>query len=235
MIVARSVVIAEAVTATTGIARVVGSARSRRSASMPSMPGRWMSMRTSAGRCSCVRRTPSSPVSASTTRYPRGQARRAPACGSCRCPRRGRSARRPWSRRQRECERRAVAELTLDPDAPAVQLDELAREGEAKPGALVLLGVVRPDLPELLEHDLDVFAGDADAGVGHRHFHLAVQALRADLDAPALGRELHRVRQEVEEDLLDLALVAAQRAQLAVEPRVEGEPLARGALADEHD
>jgi len=54
-----------AVTAITGIARVVGSARSWPRASMPSMPGSWMSISTRAGCRSRASRTPSSPVPAS--------------------------------------------------------------------------------------------------------------------------------------------------------------------------
>ena len=68
MIFLRSWVMAEAVTAITGIARVRGSARSWPSAVMPSMPGSWMSMRIRAGRRSWASRTPSSPVSASIVR-----------------------------------------------------------------------------------------------------------------------------------------------------------------------
>ena len=49
MILLRSSVIAEAVTAITGIALVAGSVRSTASASMPLMPGSWISIRISAG------------------------------------------------------------------------------------------------------------------------------------------------------------------------------------------
>src|SRR5262249_30249209 len=48
-----------------GVGPVSGSARSSCRASMPLMPGSWMSIRMSAGCRSCARSTPSSPVSAS--------------------------------------------------------------------------------------------------------------------------------------------------------------------------
>ena len=62
----RSLAITDAVTAMTGIDAVAGTARRRFSASMPLMPGSWMSISTSAGRCSAASRTPSSPVTASS-------------------------------------------------------------------------------------------------------------------------------------------------------------------------
>ena len=66
MICWRLCVMADAVTAMTGMARVTGSARRWPSAAMPSMPGSWMSIRTRAGRRSRASRMPSSAVSLST-------------------------------------------------------------------------------------------------------------------------------------------------------------------------
>ena len=68
--------------------------------------------------------------------------RRGRASCSSRCPRRRGSARRPWlrrPRRQREHERAPLAELAVDPDPAAVQLDEPLREREAEAGSLPLL------------------------------------------------------------------------------------------------
>ena len=65
VILCRSSVITDAVMAMIGIPRVTGSARSLRSASIPSIPGSRMSIRTRLGCRSWARRTPSSPVSAS--------------------------------------------------------------------------------------------------------------------------------------------------------------------------
>ena len=64
----RSCGITDAVNAMTGIARVAGAARSCASASMPLMPGRWMSITTRSGARSPASATPSSPVSASIVR-----------------------------------------------------------------------------------------------------------------------------------------------------------------------
>src|SRR5262249_59717290 len=98
-----------------------------------------------------------------------------------------------WSLRQRERDRRSVPRLTLDPDPPAVQLHELAREREAEAGTLVLLGVIGAHLPELLEHRVEVLLGDADARIGHRDLDVTAQALRADLHPPAVRRSPHGV------------------------------------------
>ena len=56
---------ADAVTAMIGMSRVPGSARRWPSAVMPSIPGSWMSIRTSAGWRSRASRMPSSAVSLS--------------------------------------------------------------------------------------------------------------------------------------------------------------------------
>src|SRR5262245_59996011 len=70
----------------------------------------------------------------------------------------------PGRHRQRERERGAHAHRALDPDAPAVQLHELARESQAEPGPLALPGVIAADLAKLLEDGLVVFRRDAYAG-----------------------------------------------------------------------
>src|ERR671931_569350 len=68
--------------------------------------------------------------------------------------------------RELERERRADAELALEPQVAAMELDEASREREPEPRPFVLLREVAPDLPELLEDDLLVLGRDPDAGVG---------------------------------------------------------------------
>ncbi len=62
--------ITEAETAITGIASIARSARIRRSASMPSMSGSWMSIRIRSGRSLSASATPASPVTASIVAWP---------------------------------------------------------------------------------------------------------------------------------------------------------------------
>ena len=69
------------------------------------------------------------------------------------------------------------AELAVDPDSPAVQLDEplRQRQAEAGPSPCSTPGL---GLLELLEDSLVVLGGDARAGVGDRDPHLAVDPRR---------------------------------------------------------
>src|SRR4029453_16083240 len=91
------------------------------------------------------------PSSASSPVWPRWRW----SCGrGSRCPRRTPSrggagarssrVRSPLAaRRRRKGDRRAASDLALDPDSAAVELDELARKGQPKPGALHLLDHAR--------------------------------------------------------------------------------------------
>src|SRR5579884_2214978 len=85
--------------------------------------------------------------------------------------------------RQGELERRALAELALDPDAPAVSLDNRLtdREAETRAPHLLLQIVVHPmelleDPPELGLRDADALVGDLDA----RHRGLVARRPLAD-------------------------------------------------------
>src|SRR5258708_31610470 len=65
-------------------------------------------------------------------------------------------------------ERGALAGFAFEPDAPAVQLDELLGQGEPQAGSFLLVGVVAADLAELLEHGRLILGRDADARVVDR-------------------------------------------------------------------
>ena len=99
----------------------------------------------------------------------------------------------------------------------------------------MLLGVVAPDLPELLEDRLLVLGRDTDAGVTHRDLGRAVRDGRADADVAAFRCEFNRVREKVEEDLLDFPLVATEGAESLVHCHRERDPAARGPLAHQGD
>src|SRR5262245_39699924 len=117
------------------------------------------------------------------------------------------AARWPWPHRECESERRPLAHVTLDPDSAPVQLRELLGQGESEPRALLLPGVVPPDLAELLEEDRLVL-GAIPISV----------SLTAVVKAPSAAVALRPTRppsvvnftafgQEVHQDLLDLPLV----------------------------
>src|SRR5438132_5332399 len=103
---------------------------------------------------------------------------------SSRCPPRRGSARPPWLRRlrrQREHEGAALAEFAVDPDVPAVQLDEALRERQPEPRPLALL-LARCSLLELLEDPQLIFRGNPGPVVGDGNAHLAVDARGSDVD-----------------------------------------------------
>src|SRR4030095_12024724 len=88
--------------------------------------------------------------------------------------------------RDRERERRTLADLALDPDPPAVEFDELAAQGQPQPRALRLL-LGRPHLAKLLEHRLLVFRRDADPGVADRYLdrHPSTGTARTSIRPPS--------------------------------------------------
>src|SRR4029453_3622653 len=111
-----------------------------------------------------------------------------------------------------ERERRAPAPLALHPDPAAVQLYELPAKGQPQPCSLGPL-VRRPPLTELLEDGSLALWGNAPTCIGHRDLGRAVHKSRAHLHPAAFWSELQGVREEVQEDLLDLTLVAANLTQ----------------------
>ena len=86
-------------------------------------------------------------------------------------------------------------------DAPAVQLDEPARQRQpdAEPALRALQR--RRDLREHLEHRRQVLRLDADAVVGHRDPQLSAGHRRLQRDAAAARRVLGRVVEQVQQHL----------------------------------
>src|ERR1700741_3908126 len=119
--------------------------------------------------------------------------------------------------RQRDGESGPLARRALKADGAAVQLDEALGERQAEPRALGLLGVVAPDLLELLEHRGLVLGCDADAGVLDRDLDAGSVLPGRNRHAPAVGGELDRVGEQVEDDLLELALVGLECAEPLVD------------------
>ena len=114
-----------------------------------------------------------------------------------------------------------------------MELHEPLREREAQAGPLA-----EPDprlgLLELLEDPLPILGGDARAGIGDRDSDLAVDPRRAHVHLAAGGRELHGVREQVEDHLLDPALVAVDDVDLRIGVERDADPVLRRALAHHH-
>src|SRR5262245_15550267 len=104
--------------------------------------------------------------------------------------------RRP--RRDRDGERRALADLAVDGDAAAVELHELAHEGEPDPGPFVRPSFRPAHAMEALEDVRELVVRDPDARVPDREPDLPVLLRERDRDA-TLERELEGVREEVED------------------------------------
>src|SRR5262249_60751481 len=107
--------------------------------------------------------------------------------------------------------------------AAAVELDDLAGEGEPKPGPPPLLPR-RPDLATPLEALLLILRRDADAGVADRHLDARLPGHGRDVDAAALRCELDRIGQEIQGHLSDFALIAAHLTQAPIQYSVQGDP-----------
>ena len=93
--------------------------------------------------------------------------------------------------------RRPLAFLALEADRAVHLLDEAFRQGETEPGARRF----GPTLVETLEHSEHPIAGrlgDADAIVRDVETQLATVSHRAQRHVTPAGRELDRVRDEVE-------------------------------------
>ena len=201
---------------------VRSSARSRRSASTPSMSGSWMSMSTRSGACSAASSTACSPVVASSVRYP-------VAC-----------------RTSRNSFMFISLSSTTRTRSPAMARTDLAGSVNTNvlPWPSSLSTQIRPPcsstsrfesarprpVPSRCSTPASVcwnsskirsWSSGAMPGprVGDRDPHLAVDPRRAHVDGPARGRELHGVREQVEDHLPDPALVALDDVDFGIAAR----------------
>src|SRR5688500_2165418 len=90
----------------------------------------------------------------------------------------------------------------------AVHLDDVTNDGETKTQATSLAGGARFGLAEALEHIGEKIRRDALAGVTDDDFRVRIHPLQANLHASMFWRELHGVRDEVPDHLLQAARVA---------------------------
>src|ERR671922_631414 len=117
--------------------------------------------------------------------------------------------------RQVEQERRPLALLRRDRHAALHPTRQLSADVEPEPRAAHAAAEVRIDAVELPEDPLQLAVRDPEALVADREPKSALPRLDADLDPPALGRVLHGVVDEVEEDLPDLVRIADDRGEPA--------------------
>ncbi len=112
-----------------------------------------------------------------------------------------------------------------------MQLDELLGQGQTKSCPFALVLIVAAHLAKLLEDPGLVLGGDADAGVSDRDFHCAITLSGVNSNPSSLRGELHRIGQQIEKYLLDLALVADKLAKALVHGNIECDAVPCRALA----
>ncbi len=105
---------------------------------------------------------------------------------------------------------RADAERRADAHGAAMQFGQRLGDRQAQTRAAMDLGELAFHLLERLAEILQRLLRDADAGVLDRDVDVAADDARPHRDAPAVGRELHRIGQQIDDDLLDRAAVGAQ-------------------------
>src|SRR5258707_3711712 len=96
--------------------------------------------------------------------------------------------------RQGEKKLRSATRLGLDPDLPAVRLDDSLRDRQSEAGAEALGAF---GLPVGIEDVLEVFLRDSGTRVRDREQHMIVLRIGAECDHPTLWGELHRVADQV--------------------------------------
>src|SRR2546430_186156 len=94
-------------------------------------------------------------------------------------------------------EPRAMAKFALDPDASAVDFDEMLGDGEPQASAAGFAGTGHIDTIETLEDARLVGFGDANAGVGDGDDYFGVAGLGADDDFPPGHGVLRGVVQQI--------------------------------------
>ena len=86
----------------------------------------------------------------------------------------------------------------------------------------------------VLEDHLLILGRDSDPSIAHREQNGVTDSLRLERDILALGPEFYRVRQQVDQHLLDLALVSDHFFDLGSDLALEPDPAPQGAFLHQH-
>ena len=92
---------------------------------------------------------------------------------------------------------------------PAQRVHEFTRDAETQPGSSEFARPGLIDLPEVFPDRSQIFRPDSNAGVGNVEAKIGLVLRDRDGDAAVVG-ELHRVRQQVEQNLFHLGAIGVQ-------------------------
>src|SRR6266699_4556907 len=117
-----------------------------------------------------------------------------------------------------------------------MQLGQGASQRQAETRSLELACPRIVDLPERRERDLDLVRAHANASIRNRELDAAGSRVpAAHRDAAATPRELDRVRQQIDQYLLQETLVRVQRRKICRQLDVNGDAGGDGALPHQSD
>src|SRR5207247_110947 len=136
--------------------------------------------------------------------------------------------------RKREIERRSLARLGFDPDAPTVHLDDALGDRQAETGSALLARDRAVGLLELLENLGLIGRGNTGSRVAYRNRERPVRREGSDRDLALVG-ELDRVADQVEQDLGEPSFIPMARRQVRSYLGGEGQPLFGGKRLDRRD
>src|SRR5256885_16125509 len=98
-----------------------------------------------------------------------------------------------------------------------MQLDDVPDDAGAEAETAVLARRAAVDPPEALEQMRRSLRLEADPGIANREAQLVIGRREPDLDVPAGGRELDRIRHEIPDDRLEAIRRDGDRAGRALD------------------
>jgi hypothetical protein len=137
---------------------------------------------------------------------------------------------RPGPDRQCKGKGTAGSYFAFDPDPAAVQLDKFSGQCQSQTGPLLQFRRSRPGLLEFVKDAGLVLGRDTDAGIANGYPYFTLFALGADIDLAAIRCKLHGIGKQIDNDLLDHALVGFNGTHCRIQLELEGNAVASGAV-----
>src|SRR2546423_6622159 len=118
---------------------------------------------------------------------------------------------------------------------PAVLLDNGFDDGEPNPQPAVGARRRAVRLAEAFEDERQELRADPPAVIADGHLDIGLDPLKPDFDAPALGRELDRVREQIPDHLLKPFVITGDRTCARVYNYLKAYVLGFGGVSDRID